>query len=267
MLGLLAGFRGSTTRASWARPAQRDPEVAALDVVGRRRLWFILSLVAIGVSIVALARPGPEPRHRLQGRRAGHVHDAEGRSRSRPCATRPPRSATATRSSRAAAARPAATSYKSFQIRLKKLTPAEQEQADEHAREQRRTPGKLGVKNVSSSFSRQILRGRDHRDHRLVRADRALRDAPLPVAVRGPDPAHAGQRRADHARRLRDLGPRGDRVDGRGGADDPRLLDLRHDHRLRPRAREHAADAARERSRRSPTSRSGRCCGGRSSRR
>ena len=47
-------------------------------------------------------------------------------------------------------------------------------------------------------------------------------------------------------------------VDGRGAPDGPRLLDLRHDHRLRPRPREHAADAARRRSRRSRTSRCGR---------
>ena len=39
--------------------------------------------------------------------------------------------------------------------------------------------------------------------------------------------------------------PGGDDVDGRGAADDPGLLALRHDHRVRPNPRERAADAAR----------------------
>ncbi len=40
-------------------------------------------------------------------------------------------------------------------------------------------------------------------------------------------------------------GPRSHDRDGRGAADDPRLFAVRHDHRVRPRARERAADAAR----------------------
>ena len=39
-------------------------------------------------------------------------------------------------------------------------------------------------------------------------------------------------------------GPGGDDGDGRGAADDPGLLALRHDHRVRPHPRERAADAA-----------------------
>ena len=39
--------------------------------------------------------------------------------------------------------------------------------------------------------------------------------------------------------------PGGDDVDGRGAADHPRLLALRHDHRVRPHPRERAAHAAR----------------------
>ena len=36
--------RGSTTRASWARRARELPRRLRWDVVGRRRLWFVLSL-------------------------------------------------------------------------------------------------------------------------------------------------------------------------------------------------------------------------------
>src|SRR3712207_8071799 len=38
---------------------------------------------------------------------------------------------------------------------------------------------------------------------------------------------------------------RGDDRDGRGDPDRPRLLDVRHDHHLRPDPRKHPADAAR----------------------
>ena len=51
-------------------------------------------------------------------------------------------------------------------------------------------------------------------------------------------------RHPDHRRHLLDHRPGGDDVDGRGGAHHPRLLDLRHDHHLRPDTRERPADAA-----------------------
>ncbi len=104
---------------------------------------------------------------------------------------------------------------------------------------------------------------RDRRDHRLVPADHDLRLDSLPVAVRGADPADDRQRRADRARGLLALGARGLRRDGGGVPHDHRLLDLRHDHRLRPRAREPPAHAPRRRSPRSSTRPSGRPCGGR----
>ena len=57
----------------------------------------------------------------------------------------------------------------------------------------------------------------------------------------GPVPRHP-----DHDRRLLALRAGGDGRDRRRAADHPRLLDLRHDHHLRPRAREHPAHAAVE---------------------
>ena len=54
------------------------------------------------------------------------------------------------------------------------------------------------------------------------------------------DPRHP-----DHRRRLRPPRRRGLIRDGGGVPDHPRLLDVRHDHRLRPHPRERAADAAR----------------------
>ena len=58
MLGLLAGFRWFDNPRFMGATAQEIPRWQRSDVVGRRRLWFILSLVAIGVSIVALVVQG-----------------------------------------------------------------------------------------------------------------------------------------------------------------------------------------------------------------
>ena len=52
MLGLLAGFSGSTTRASWARPRSRCRNSCSSTSCGRRTLWFAISCVVIVVSIV-----------------------------------------------------------------------------------------------------------------------------------------------------------------------------------------------------------------------
>src|SRR5262249_38396235 len=54
MLGLLAGFKWFDSPRFMGATAQDIPEWQRIDVVGRRRLWFIISLVAIGLSIVAL---------------------------------------------------------------------------------------------------------------------------------------------------------------------------------------------------------------------
>ena len=65
------------------------------------------------------------------------------------------------------------------------------------------------------------------------------------VEVRGPGADRAGARPADHERRVRADRPGGDDSDRGRAADDLGLLDVRHDHRVRPGARKHPADAAR----------------------
>ncbi len=83
----------------------------------------------------------------------------------------------------------------------------------------------------------------DLRDHRQPAPDRRLRDGALPVEVLGRRPRRPRARRADHGRRVRADREGGvDRDRGRG-AHRPRLLDLRHDHHLRPHPRERALDA------------------------
>ena len=111
MLGLLAGFRwfdnprfmGAKGQAisSWQRVDVNSPK--------RRRIYLSVATVLIVASALAIGLQGPQPRHRLQGRHAGHVQEPTADFARRPCATRRGRSAAATRSSRAAASRPAAT--------------------------------------------------------------------------------------------------------------------------------------------------------------
>ena len=86
---------------------------------------------------------------------------------------------------------------------------------------------------------------RDDRDHRVADGHQRLHRAAIRVEVRRAGADRVDARHPDHGGRLRAHRPGGDDVDGRGAADHPGLLALRHDHRVRPRARERAAHAAR----------------------
>ena len=122
-------------------------------------------------------------------------------------------------------------------------------------------PGHEGLLRAPRSARRSARRSptRDHRDHRLAAGDLRLHRAALRVEVRGAGADRADARPADHRRRVRADRPGSDDRDGRGAADDPRVLAVRHDHRVRPCARERAAHAAAPRSRRSSTARCPRC--------
>ena len=156
MLGLLAGFKWFDNPRFMGATAQEIPKWQRWDVVGRRKLWFILSLAAIGISIVALI---------VQGLNLG----IDFKGGVQVTFTTPKAVAISTVRDQTSAighgdaivqGRGNAINndeYKSWQIRLKALNPAEQERLT-NTLESELTAGKLGVKNVSSSFSRQILR-------------------------------------------------------------------------------------------------------------
>ena len=85
------------------------------------------------------------------------------------------------------------------------------------------------------------------RDHLLAAPDRRLRRLPLRGQVRGPGDDRRHPRHPDHGRRLLAGRPGGDCERDRGRLpDDPRIFALRHRDRVRPRARERAAPAARD---------------------
>ena len=151
MLGLLSGFRWfNNPKFMGASGAQRG-RFLQIDFMRRRRLWFAISAVVIAIGAVSLgvrglnlgidfkggvqitfSTPNPTSQGVVQTLVAqpGSVVQGTGHATS-------------------------AGKYKSFQVRIKKLKPAQQATLsnkltnDLHAQ-------KLGVKNVSSSFGRQI---------------------------------------------------------------------------------------------------------------
>jgi SecD/SecF fusion protein len=158
MLGLLAGFRWAQDPKFMGATAEEIPRWQRIDVVSRRRVYFIISMIAVGASVLAIvfqglnlgidfkggvqvtfSTPQPTSLSKVRG-----VTSSIGAGD----AVVQGRSAHATNGD----------SYTDFQIRLKKLTPAAQQKLSADL-EHSLNAEKLGIKNVSASFSRQILDG------------------------------------------------------------------------------------------------------------
>jgi SecD/SecF fusion protein len=154
MLGLLAGFRWFTNPRFMGATATGIPRWQRIDVTGRRRLWFIISMVAIGVSVLALI---------FQGLNLGIDFKGGVQMSLR---TPTPTTLSAVRNQmtqndavvQGVGKSTGSDSYTDFQIRLKKLTATQQTQL-ENALTQNLHAEVRGVTNVSASFSRQILKG------------------------------------------------------------------------------------------------------------
>ena len=153
MLGLLAGFKWFDNPRFMGATAQEIPRWQRIDVVGHRRLWFIISVVAVALSVLAIAVKGlnlgidfkggtqitfttPKPTSlsdvRQQINQDGAVVQGRG-------------------------TQTGSDSFRNFQLRLKSLSAAEQSQLTTRLTNQVNARV-AAVKNVSSSFSRQILR-------------------------------------------------------------------------------------------------------------
>ncbi len=154
LLGLLAGFRWFSDPRFMGATAAEIPRWQRIDVTGRRRLWFIISTTAIVVSIIAIA---------VQGLNLGI--DFKGGVQVK-FTTPTPTSLSAVRQQidqKGAVVQgrgkvTGADKYTSFEIRIKSLNPAQQASLT-NGLESSVHAGKLGVKNVSASFSKQILQG------------------------------------------------------------------------------------------------------------
>ncbi len=158
MLGLLAGFRWFGDKRFMGADAGDIPRWQRIEVTGRRRLWFVISLVAIVLSVVSLATKGLNLGIDFKG------------GVQMTLVTKNPTSLNVVRTQTAAAGQPDAVvqgegkstnsgnDYSSFQIRVKKLTPAEQTTL-ENTLSSKVHAQIRSVTNVSASFSNQILKG------------------------------------------------------------------------------------------------------------
>ena len=157
LLGMLAGFRWAQDPRFMGATAQEIPRWQRIDVVSRRRLYFIISLVAVGLSVLALVFKGLN----LGIDFRGGVQISF--STSHPVSLVQVRKEAAAVGSGDAVVQgrgkqTGADSYENFQIRLKKLATSKQ---DTLTNSLSKAVGaqSVSVKNVSASFSRQILNG------------------------------------------------------------------------------------------------------------
>jgi SecD/SecF fusion protein len=155
MLGLLAGFRWFEDPRFMGATATEIPRWQRIDVVGRRRLWFIISVVAVVLSVGAIAVKGLNLGIDFKGGVQIGFTTAKPTLLSDVRKEIPQKGAVVQ-------GRGSSTnngnSYKSFQIRLEKLNTSQQTNL-QNTLVTTLQAEKLQTKNVSASFSRQILRG------------------------------------------------------------------------------------------------------------
>jgi SecD/SecF fusion protein len=157
LLTVLSGFKWFDNPRFMGASAQEIPRWQRIDVVGRRRLWFILSLVAIGLSVVALVVKGLNLGIEFKGGTQVIF------STPKAVAISDVRSQAAVIGQEGAfvqgrgQAVGGGDSYTSFEIRTQALDDAEQSRL-ETALEQRLDAQIENARNVSASFSRTILK-------------------------------------------------------------------------------------------------------------
>ena len=155
MLGLLAGFRWFEDPRFMGATATEIPRWQRIDVVGRRRLWFIVSVVAVVLSVGAIAGKGLNLGIDFKGGVQIGFTTTKPTLISDVRAVMPQKGAVV--QGRGSSSNNG-NSYKSFQIRLEKLDTAQQTNL-QNTLVTKVDAQKLQTKNVSASFSRQILRG------------------------------------------------------------------------------------------------------------
>jgi SecD/SecF fusion protein len=158
MLGLLAGFKWFDNPTFMGAHHSQRGRFLQIDFMKRTMFWFAISGVILVVSTVSLAtrglnlgidfrggvqmtfktkKPTPISNVRAQTAAIGHAKDAVVQGRG--------------------ASSSGGEDFKSFQVRLKKLKPAEQTRLTDRLKTQLAAQG-ISTKNVSSSFGRQIAR-------------------------------------------------------------------------------------------------------------
>ncbi|HZT45401.1 MAG TPA: protein translocase subunit SecD [Gaiellaceae bacterium] len=159
MLGLLAGFRWFDNPRFMGAKGQTISNWQRIDVNGprRRRIWLTAATVLIALSALAIGLKGLNLGIDFKGGTQVTFKTPQPTSLSK---VRDEMSAIG-RGDAVVQGRGASTggdTYQSFQIRTKSLAAAQQDQLQTKLTDDLKATS-LGVKNVSSSFSRQIARG------------------------------------------------------------------------------------------------------------
>jgi SecD/SecF fusion protein len=157
ILGLLARFRWFDNPAFMGASSEQIPSWQKIDIVGRRRIWFAISGVAIALSILSLAINGLNLGIDFKG---GSAIDFT---------TRQPVALETVRTEmeqigrgddilQGRGERSSGDRYREFQIKTESLDDAEQRQLSSTLRRDLNAQIE-GFRNVSESFSSQIVRG------------------------------------------------------------------------------------------------------------
>ena len=240
MLGLLAGFRWFDNPAFMGASGQQKGRWLQIDFMGRRYLWFAISGVVIALGIGALAVRGLNLGIDFKGGTQVVFKTPEYTS----LASVRNQAASIGQSDAVIQGKGSSQgdAYKSFQIRTKSLTPARQDTLSNDLQTKLKAES-IGIQNVSSSFGRQIAR------LAILAIIVSLLLIIVYIAIRFDIKFAIPVIIALIHDLLITVGvyaltrKRGDDRHGRRCADRARVLDLRHDHHLRPHAREHPADA------------------------
>jgi SecD/SecF fusion protein len=156
LLGVLAGFRWFNNPAFMGASGQKIPEWQKIDFVGKRRIWFSIATGVLVISVAAIA---------IKGLNLGI--DFEGGSQVTFETPQPVSVEDVRREAAAVAGADAVVQgrgdeqdggYSQFQIKTESLTAEEQNELTQ-ALQGDLDAEAIGVRNVSGSFSEQILRG------------------------------------------------------------------------------------------------------------
>ena len=240
MLGLLAGFKWfDSPRLMGAHGAQTGKWLQ-IDFMKRRRTWFAISGTVIAISIVALGVRGLNLGIDFKGGTQVTFKTAQ------------PTQIAKVRGVTAKLGYPDAVIQGRGGSKRRRLhglpdphQGAERAAADPAPGQPRDGRGgdRAGRDHGLVQLRQPDRAPRDHRDHRLAAPDHLLHHDSVRPQVRGAGDPRPAPRHHHHGRDLRAHGLRGLDRDRGGGADRPRLLDLRHDHHLRPDPRERGRDA------------------------
>jgi SecD/SecF fusion protein len=155
LLGVLAGFRWFNNPAFMGASAQKIPSWQRVDFIGKTRVWFALSATVVLIGIGSLAYQGLNLGIDFKGGsqisfktpQAHSVQDVRGEAASLGLGD-------AVIQGRGT---PTTGGYKEFQVRTKSLSLETQNNLQD-ALKTKLAATSIGVKNVSASFSQQILK-------------------------------------------------------------------------------------------------------------